>query len=130
MQTEYPAPQALIDLVQKKYDLKVIDSHYILVDAKFQQYSMMFNVQFNEQMKQTFAKLYPKQNEANGVVWDICPKTDSIRFMSDIGNNILLLWDTLLQSEAKDICSPDYYVKLNKQPRTFHTVYNESEDKE
>ena len=130
MQTEYPAPKALIELVEKKYDLKVIDSHYILVDAKFQQYSMMLDVQFNDQMKQAFEKLYPKQNEADGVIWDFCPKTNSIRFMSDIGNNILLLWDTLLETSPKDICSPDYYVKLNKKPTTFHTVYNECEDKE
>lgn len=133
MSSDYPAPQGLIELVQRKYDLKVIDSHYILVDSQFQQYHMMLDVQFNEAMNNAFQKLYKNQEEANGVSWEICPKTNSIRFFAEIGNNILLLWDTLKnvgsEQQIEDIFSPDYYVKLNSQPVNFHKVYDDSENK-
>ena len=94
---EYPAPQGFIELVQRRYDLKVIDSHYILVDAKFQKYNMMLDVQFNDEMKQKFMQLYGKQDSAMYVEWEVRDKTDSIRFFAEKGNNILLLWDTLQQ---------------------------------
>ncbi len=127
--SDYPAPQGLIDLVERKYDLKVIDSHYFLVDTKFQIYSIMLNVQFNDKMKEAFNKKYKNINEANGVSWDICPKTDSVRFMSDLGNNILLLWDTLREDkENKDICSPKYYEKWYKESKKFHTVYDDGKN--
>lgn len=135
MASDYPAPQGLIELVERKYDLKVIDSHYILVDAQFQQYSIMLDVQFNEKMNTAFQKLYKNQDEANGVSWDICPKTNSIRFLAEIGNNILLLWDNIKNASEdntntnKDIFSPEYYIKLNKQSAKIHKVYDDSENK-
>lgn len=95
MQSEYPAPQGFIDLIERKYNLKVIDSYYILVDEKFQQYHMMLDVQFNSEMEENFKKTYGKQEGDMCVDWEIRPDTNSIRFFADKGNNILLLWDKL-----------------------------------
>ena len=96
MQTEYPAPQGFIDLVERRYPVKIIDSHYILVDEKFQKYSMMLDVQMNDAMAQRFRELYGKQDADMYVEWEVRPKTDSVRFFAEKGNNILLLWDRLL----------------------------------
>ncbi|MDM8143393.1 hypothetical protein [Megamonas hypermegale] len=95
MQKDYPAPQGFIDLIERKYNVKIIDSHYILVDEKFQQYNMMLNVRLNSQMKEAFVEKYGKQDSDMCVEWEWCPKTDSIRFFADKGNNILLFWDSL-----------------------------------
>ena len=128
--SDYPAPKPLIELVERKYDLKVIDSHYFLVDTKFQIYSIMLNVQFNDKMSESFVKMYANQHEGMGVAWDICKDTNSVRFMSDIGNNILLLWDTLLAKEQQnDICPPAYYEKLHKEKTTFQKIYDENDIK-
>ena len=66
-----PAIKGLIELIEKRYGLEVLDSHYVLVDEKFKQYN---------------------------VAWSIDDK-DNIRFHAAIGNNILLLLDSLLSKE-------------------------------
>ncbi|WP_028257552.1 hypothetical protein [Veillonella montpellierensis] len=96
MASDYPAPKAYIELIEKRYNLKVIDSHYILVDTQYDRYNMMLDVQFNDKMAQAFKTKYGQVNSAHHVAWEPCPHTNSIRFHAEIGNNILLLWDTLL----------------------------------
>lgn len=96
MQEEYPAPQGFIDLVQRRYPVKVIDSHYILVDEKFQKYNMMLDVQMDDAMMQKFQEMYGKQDSDMYVEWEVRPKTGSVRFFAEKGNNILLLWDKML----------------------------------
>lgn len=98
MSKEHAAPQGFVKLVEGRYDLKVIDSHYILVDEKYKQYNMMLNVQFNEKMAQAFQEKYGKDTSAMHVAWEHCAKTKSIAFYATIGNNILLLWDTLIDA--------------------------------
>ena len=39
-----PAIKGLIELIEKRYGLEVLDSHYVLVDEKFKQYNMMLYV--------------------------------------------------------------------------------------
>lgn len=39
-----PAIKELIELIEKRYGLEVLDSHYVLVDEKFEQYNMMLYV--------------------------------------------------------------------------------------
>lgn len=90
-------PQGYIDLVERRYNLKVIDSHYVLVDAQFQKYNMMLDVKFNEDMLAKFKEKYSHTNAQNHVAWEIREKTESIRFFAEIGNNIILLWDTLVE---------------------------------
>ena len=41
-----PAIKGLIELIEKRYGLEVLDSHYVLVDEKFKQYNMMLYVSF------------------------------------------------------------------------------------
>ena len=36
---DYKLPKGYIDLIEKKYNLKVLDNHYILVDKNFQRYN-------------------------------------------------------------------------------------------
>ena len=43
---DYKLPKGYVDLIEKKYNLKVLDNHYILVDKNFQRYNMMIDVQF------------------------------------------------------------------------------------
>ena len=80
-------------LIENRYDLHVLDSHYILVDKKFQQYNMMLHLQLNKQMEEKFMELYKYENSAMHVVWEI-QKDNSIKFYAQMGNNILLLLDT------------------------------------
>ena len=47
---DYKLPKGYIDLIEKKYNLKVLDNHYILVDKNFQRNNMMIDVQFNDKM--------------------------------------------------------------------------------
>ena len=35
-----PAIKGLIELIEKRYGLEVLDSYYVLVDEKFKQYNM------------------------------------------------------------------------------------------
>ena len=35
-----PAIKGLIELIEKRYGLEVLDSHYVLVDEKFEQYNI------------------------------------------------------------------------------------------
>ena len=39
-----PAIKGLIELIEKRYGLEVLDSYYVLVDEKFKQYNMMLYV--------------------------------------------------------------------------------------
>lgn len=89
-------PQSYIELIEKRYKLKVIDSHYILVDEKYQRYNMMLNVQFNNEMRKAFEAKYGNDTSKNHVAWEVRESTDSICFYAQVGNNILLLWDSLI----------------------------------
>ena len=53
-----PAIKGLIELIEKRYGLEVLDSHYVLVDEKFKQYNMMLYVKLPKQMLDEFKRLY------------------------------------------------------------------------
>ena len=55
-----PAIKGLIELIEKRYGLEVLDSHYVLVDEKFKQYNMMLYVKLPKQMLDEFKRLYSK----------------------------------------------------------------------
>ena len=93
-----PAIKGLIELIEKRYGLGVLDSHYVLVDEKFKQYNMMLYVKLPKQMLDEFKRLYSNIISAMHVAWSIDDK-DNIRFHAAIGNNILLLLDSLLSKE-------------------------------
>lgn len=92
---DYKLPKGYIDLIEKKYNLKVLDNHYILVDKNFQRYNMMIDVQFNNKMLKVFKEKYAQEKSKNHVAWEERKQTKSIRFYAEVGNNILLLWDSL-----------------------------------
>ena len=89
-----PAIKGLIELIEKRYGLEVLDSHYVLVDEKFKQYNMMLYVKLPKQMLDEFKRLYSKFSliccliAFNGFYQHVA-----------IGNNILLLLDSLLSKE-------------------------------
>ena len=39
-----PAIKGLIELIEKRYGLEVLDSHYVLVDEKFKQYNVVCQI--------------------------------------------------------------------------------------
>ena len=62
---DYKLPKGYVDLIEKKYNLKVLDNHYILVDKNFQRYNMMIDVQFNDKMLNYFGI----GNSLSGFMW-------------------------------------------------------------
>ena len=52
-----PAIKGLIELIEKRYGLEVLDSHYVLVDEKFKQYNMMLYVKLPKQMPVSYTHL-------------------------------------------------------------------------
>lgn len=58
---DYKLPKGYVDLIEKKYNLKVLDNHYILVDKNFQRYNMMIDVQFNDKMLKVFKEKYAQE---------------------------------------------------------------------
>ena len=54
---------------------------------------MMLFVKFSSEMEKNFNEKYGSVNSAMHVAWDV--KDEGIKFYAEIGNNILLLWDTL-----------------------------------
>ena len=91
---DYKLPKGYVDLIEKKYNLKVLDNHYILVDKNFQRYNMMIDVQFNDKMLKVFKEKYAQENQKPCSLGRK-KQTKSIRFYAEVGNNILLLWDSL-----------------------------------
>lgn len=92
---DYKLPKSYIDLIENRYNVKVLDNHYILVDKDFQKYNMMIDVKFNDKMLKAFKEKYGNKNSKNHVAWEKRELTESIRFYAEKGNNIILLWDTL-----------------------------------
>ncbi len=93
-----PAIKGLIELIEKRYGLQILDSHYVLVDEKFQQYNLMLQVKLPPQMLKAFKRLYSNKTSAMHVAWSVDDQ-DNIKFYATIGNNILLLLDSLLVQE-------------------------------
>ena len=81
--------------MQVKILTSTIRNHYILVDKNFQRYNMMIDVQFNDKMLKVFKEKYAQEKSKNHVAWEERKQTKSIRFYAEVGNNILLLWDSL-----------------------------------
>ena len=79
---DYKLPKGYIDLIEKKYNLKVLDNHYILVDKNFQRYNMMIDVQFNDKMLKVFKEKYAQEKSKNHVAWEERKQTKSIRSVS------------------------------------------------
>ena len=69
-----PAIKGLIELIEKRYGLEVLDSHYVLVDEKFKQYNMMLYVKLPKQMLDEFKRLYSNKTSAMHVAWSIDDK--------------------------------------------------------
>jgi len=82
-----------IEILERRYELKVVDSHYIKVDDKYDTYNMMLDLKLSEQMMEQLKIKYPDMDAANHVAWSFFK--DRVRFYAEIGNNILLLLDTL-----------------------------------
>jgi hypothetical protein len=97
---ENPAVKSLVELIERRYGLKILSSHYILVDDKFKQYNTMLEVELPEPMLRRFKELYSSKTSAMHVAWSVNDK-DIIKFYATIGNNILLLLDTLLPGKKK-----------------------------
>ena len=72
----------------------ILENHF----EKFKQYNMMLYVKLPKQMLDEFKRLYSNKTSAMHVAWSIDDK-DNIRFHAAIGNNILLLLDSLLSKE-------------------------------
>lgn len=96
MEQNYALPQGYIDLISRRYNIKVLANHYILVDEKFQRYNIMLDLVLNEKMLAKFRELYAGKTSAMHVAWEERPATNSIRFYAEVGNNIILLLDTLV----------------------------------
>ena len=94
-----PLLKGLIELIEKHYPLKVINSDYVLVDAKYELYNMMLEVQLSHLLWQKFQAKYGQQDTAMHVVWSIYQ--GRIRFNAAVGNNILLLLDSLTEKTKK-----------------------------
>ena len=57
-----PAIKGLIELIEKRYGLEVLDSHYVLVDEKFKQYNIeTYDTSFNRE--KVIAEIINKLNE-------------------------------------------------------------------
>lgn len=95
--TEKNPLQGLFPLLEKRYGLQVIDSHYVLVDDRLKKYNVMLNVRLAKEMQQKFNEIYADKNSAMHVAWDV-NKDDTIKFYAEIGNNILLVLDSLQQT--------------------------------
>ena len=108
---DYKLPKGYIDLIEKKYNLKVLDNHYILVDKNFQRYNMMIDVQFNDKMLKVFKEKYAQEKSKNHVAWEERKQTKSIRFYAEVGNNILLLCIIIAVALQFNLHSPISIVK-------------------
>lgn len=91
--TENSALKGFVALIEKRYGLEVVDSHYVLVDEKFDTYNFMLEVKLNSEMATRFYEKYQGKTSAMHVVWSYFQ--DKIRFHAEKGNNILLLLDTV-----------------------------------
>ena len=90
---ESDALKGFVELIEKRYDLKVVDSQYVLVDEKFDIYNLMLEVKLNSEMATRFYEKYSGKTRAIHVAWSYFK--DKIRFHAEKGNNILLLLDTV-----------------------------------
>lgn len=97
--SDHAAPQFLLDMVTSRYDVTILDSHYMLVDERFQQYDLMYDVVLPSPMETALINIYGKEGEAHGVQWFPVKETNSYRFSASIGNHILLLWDSLTTND-------------------------------
>ena len=84
----------LIALIEKRYQLQVVDSQYVKVDDKFDVYNIMLEMKLSEPMKAKFQERYGAQDSAMHVSWSWYQ--GKIRFHAERGNNILLLLDTVI----------------------------------
>jgi len=91
--TEKNVLTGLIELIEKRYKLTVVDSQYVIVDDKYDIYNLMLEVKLSEEMAAKFQETYGAKNGAMHVSWS-CYQ-DRIRFHAEVGNNILLLLDTV-----------------------------------
>lgn len=90
--TKHNVLKGFIELVEKRYGLKVVDSHYIQVDKKYDLYNFMLEVRLKPDMATRFREQYPGTS-AMHVAWSFFQ--DRVRFHAEKGNNILLLLDSV-----------------------------------
>lgn len=90
---EQNALAGFIEILERRYDLKVVDSHYIKIDDKYDTYNMMLDLKLSEPMMNQLRAKYSGMEAANHVAWSFFK--DRVRFYAEVGNNILLLLDTL-----------------------------------
>ena len=93
---DYKVPQGLLDLVSRRYNVEIIDSHYILVDDKFNSYNIMYDMRLPQTVQIALRSTYGPNDTAMHVKWEFIESTNSVRFYSEIGNNILLLLDSVM----------------------------------
>jgi hypothetical protein len=82
-----------IELVEKRYRLQVVDAQYVKVDDLNDRYHMILEVILPNEMAEKFGEKYGTMDAAMRVRWSSFQ--GRIRFRAEIGNNILLLLDSL-----------------------------------
>lgn len=83
--------RGFVELIEKRYQLKVVASDYVKIDDKYARYNMMLEMQMEPKLLKAFQAKYQGKDSANHVAWSYFE--DKIRFNAEIGNNILLLLD-------------------------------------
>lgn len=88
-----PVLKGFVNLLLKRYPIEVITANYVKTDDKYDIYNMMLEIKLSDKMYANLKELYPGKDNAKHVVWS--EFNGRIRFNSEVGNNILLLLDTL-----------------------------------
>lgn len=91
-----PVPQALVNLVEQKYGVKVLNSQYVLVEKQFQKYYLMYEVVLPKDIEEELLRQFGPEGDYESVHWEKLEDSNAYRFSSHIGNHILLMWDELL----------------------------------
>jgi len=102
-ENDYKVPQGLLDLVSRRYNVEIIDSHYILVDDKFNRYNIMYDIRLPQTVQTALRSKYGPNDTGMHVKWEFIESTNSVRFYSEIGNNILLLLDSVMPTNDNAI---------------------------
>ncbi len=95
MDNTNPAVVNLAKMIENKYQVAVVDAQYVKVDEKYDRYNMMFEIKMPEAMLKAFKRKYFGKDHAMQVVWSIYD--GKVRFNAEIGNNILLLLDSVVE---------------------------------
>lgn len=88
-----PVLKGFVSLLLKRYPIEVITADYVKIDDKYDIYNMVLEVRLSDKMYAHLKELYPDTDTAKNVVWS--EFNGKVQFSSEVGNNILLLLDSL-----------------------------------